>query len=82
MWNFIKLRKLPYCELYDQGYDRLGCVGCPLINKNKINKEFEKYPKHKQNYIKAFERMLEERRKAGLPTEWETGEEVFRWWIS
>lgn len=81
VWDFIKLRELPYCELYDQGYDRLGCIGCPLINRNKINKEFEKYPKHKQNYIKAFERMLVERNEAGLPTEWETGEEVFMWWI-
>ncbi len=81
VWNFIKLRNLPYCELYDQGYDRLGCVGCPLANKKQIKKEFKKYPKHKQNYIKAFERMLEERKKANLSTEWETGEEVFKWWI-
>ena len=26
LWNFIHDRKLPYCELYDQGYTRLGCI--------------------------------------------------------
>lgn len=82
VWDFIKLRKLPYCELYDQGWDRLGCVGCPLANKQQRMKEFRRYPKQKQAYIRAFKRMIDERKKAGLETEWETGEEVFKWWIN
>jgi hypothetical protein len=40
--------------------------------------QFERYPKYKENYIKAFDRMLKERTvKSG----WQNGEEVFRWWM-
>lgn len=81
VWDFIKLRKLPYCELYDQGYSRLGCVGCPMAPIRQREREFKRYPKQKLNYIKAFDRMLVERHKKGLETEWKTGEEVFKWWI-
>lgn len=81
VWEFIKLRKLPYCELYDQGYTRLGCIGCPMQSVEQKIKEFERYKKHKANYIRAFDRMLVERRKRKLPTDWKTGEEVFEWWI-
>ena len=81
VWEFIKLRKLPYCELYDQGWERLGCVGCPLTNKRQRLKEFERYPKQKQAYIRSFDRMIKQRLEEGLPTEWKTGQEVFDWWL-
>ena len=35
----------------------------------------------KLNYIRAFDRMLEARKAKNLPTQWESGEEVFLWWI-
>lgn len=31
IWDHIEKYDLPYCELYDQGFDRLGCVICPFI---------------------------------------------------
>jgi phosphoadenosine phosphosulfate reductase len=34
VWDFIKKYKLPYNPLYDIGYKRVGCVGCPLSSKN------------------------------------------------
>ncbi|MGJ0847456.1 phosphoadenosine phosphosulfate reductase family protein [Tissierella praeacuta] len=82
VWSFIKLRNLPYCELYDQGYSRLGCIGCPMQSPQQRAKEFERFQKHKRNYIKAFDRMLLEREKRGLETDWKTGQEVFDWWLS
>lgn len=81
VWDFIRLMELPYCELYDQGYERVGCVGCPLKNKKSIIQDFERWPKYYSNYIKAFDRMLIERKKAGLETKWETGQDVMDWWI-
>lgn len=83
VWEFIKKYNLPYCELYDQGWDRLGCIGCPL-NKN-AGKELDDEPKFKENYKKAIYRMLENRKKKGkdfwnTPNE-ETVEEVYNWWI-
>ena len=44
--------------------------------------ELEKFPKFRDAYIRAFDRMIAGRIEAGLPTEWETGEEVMEWWTS
>ena len=30
VWQFVQLYNVPYCELYDFGFKRLGCVSCPL----------------------------------------------------
>jgi phosphoadenosine phosphosulfate reductase len=30
VWEFIKARCAPYCELYDYGMERIGCMGCPM----------------------------------------------------
>jgi phosphoadenosine phosphosulfate reductase len=45
--------------------------------------EFERWPKFKQAYLRAFQRMIDSRRAKGLidKTKWETPEEVFNWWV-
>lgn len=30
IWQFIRENSMPYCSLYDSGFDRIGCTGCPL----------------------------------------------------
>ena len=79
VWEFIKEYNVPYCELYDQGFKRLGCIGCPMSSNQKH--ELNEYPKIKQAYLKAFERMIKERKDAGLETEWKTAEDVMNWWV-
>lgn len=83
IWNFIRDRQINVCALYNRGYERVGCVGCPLAGKKERKKEFFDYPKYKDAYIKAFDRMIERRKRDGLKSglRWETGEEVFLWWI-
>jgi len=80
VWGFIRSENVPYCELYDQGYKRLGCVGCPMNTHRKS--ELERYPKIRGAYLRAFGRMLEERKRRNLKTEWQTPEEVMEWWLS
>jgi len=81
VWDFIKERKIKYCKLYDEGYSRLGCIGCPMGNTKGMLFDFKKYPKYKKNYIKAFQRMLDKREKDGLKNNWKSGKEVFNWWV-
>lgn len=81
VWEFIKENNLPYCKLYDEGFKRVGCVGCPMAGAKRQKEEFERWPKIKRNYLKAFERMLIEREKAGMETQWKTPEEVMEWWL-
>ena len=78
VWEFIKEYNVPYCELYDKGYTRLGCIGCPMATKNA--EELEKYPKFKQAYIRAFQRMVDNMDRIRNKT-WTDGESVYKWWL-
>lgn len=77
VWEFIKEHKLRYCCLYDEGYTRLGCIGCPMASIKCREQEFQRYPKYKENYIRAFEKML----KNHPDVKWDDAEDVFRWWM-
>ena len=58
-----------------------------MVTWKQVTKEFEDYPKYKEAYIRAFDRMLiarkEKREARGEKdvTRWDSGEDVFYWWI-
>ena len=79
VWRFISEQGLPYCSLYDKGFDRLGCIGCPMDTHRA--EALDSYPKYREAYLRAFGRMLEERNRKGLETTWKTPEEVMEWWL-
>lgn len=81
VWEFLNGNGIEHCCLYDQGYRRIGCIGCPMSRR--AEKEFENYPKYKRNYIRAFDRMVENNRKNGIKMKdnWKDGESVMRWWL-
>lgn len=80
VWSFILKNQIPYCELYDKGFNRLGCIGCPLSSNQK--KELALYPKYKELYMKAFDNMVEYRRDKGMRCdEWSKGEDIYKWWV-
>ena len=81
IWQFIGEKDIQVCELYQCGYNRLGFLGCPLASKKQREKEMYDFPKYKQAYIRAFDRMIEERRRRGKDTKWSCGEEVYLWWM-
>lgn len=78
--DYAAVEKIPMNPLYCEGFHRVGCVGCPMASKTRIM-EFARYPRIKAAYIRAFDRMLEERRKRSLPSQWRTGVDVFHWWM-
>ena len=80
VWTFIRSRGLAYCGLYDEGFTRLGCIGFPQGGGKKMRADFRRWPKYRENYLRAFAGMLEERAKRGMPTSWRTPEEVMEWW--
>ena len=81
VWEFLNRNGIPHCCLYDEGFTRIGCIGCPMGRTRKMNREFERWPKYKDLYLRAFERMIAARKADGLPCEWETPEDVMRWWL-
>lgn len=79
IWYYIKHEKLDYCKLYDCGYKRLGCIGCPMASTKEREKQFKDNPGFKALYIRAFDKMLINRSES--LGNWKTGEDVFNWWL-
>ena len=59
VWAFLNGNNIPHCLLYDEGFTRLGCIGCPLAGSDNMRRDFERWPKYKELYIKAFQRMVD-----------------------
>ena len=78
VWEFLRHYGCKSNPLYECGFARIGCIGCPMADKNRYT-EFARYPKFQENYIKAFQRMLDNYNY--LTGSWKDGEEVFRWWM-
>lgn len=79
VWEFIHEYNVPYCELYDKGYKRLGCIGCPMSSNQQ--RELDAYPKYKHLYLLAFEKMLKGMQDSNLTTTWTSPENVMLWWF-
>lgn len=82
VWQFIHAENIPYCGLYDEGFTRIGCIGCPYASGEKRKNDFERWPVFYRVYLRAFEDMLKARKEAGLDNKtWENAEDVMRWWL-
>lgn len=68
IWDYIHKYKLPYCELYDEGFARLGCIVCPLMGKTAKRLWKQKYP-HYFKLFKKFALIYYEKRKDKLNKE-------------
>ena len=55
VWEFLnKVMEVPHCSLYDEGWHRLGCIGCPMSSAKQKQIENLRYPHVKRNWIKAI----------------------------
>ena len=55
VWEFLnKVMEVPHCSLYDEGWRRLGCIGCPMSSAKQKQIENIRYPHVKRNWIKAI----------------------------
>lgn len=54
VWEFLNAIGAKHCELYDQGWKRLGCIHCPMANHKWKIIENERWPHVKRNWIKAI----------------------------
>lgn len=86
VWRFIHANKIPYCGLYDEGWRRIGCIGCPTAYWKTRKLEFERWPKFYAAYMHCFTKMLLKRKRKGIERKskgktWETNLEVMEWWL-
>lgn len=82
VWEFIHERGMKYNPLYDKGFKRVGCIGCPMSTKQ--IQELEMYPKYKEQFIRTFAKLLEMRKRNGKDDSkghWTSAEALYRWWV-
>lgn len=89
VWEFILQHKLPYCELYDEGFDRLGCIGCPLKNGSSRKTDFKRWPRFERNWKEACRKYWETHKDQVLPSgkknfcaQFRTWQAFWRWWMA
>lgn len=62
--------------------EQLDCNRCPVGGRCGRLKQFADYPVYKENYIRAFDRMIKAREEKGLPpAQYSNGRECFNWWM-
>ena len=83
VWDYLKGNHYPYNPMYDKGYHRVGCIGCPMATYKQKMKEFADFPYARDMFIKAFDEMLANMKKDGKEARngWKTGMDVYKWWI-
>ena len=89
VWQLIREQSMPYCGLYDEGFKRLGCIGCPMGGPIGQARDFARWPKYEAMWKKAvmdwWHRWKGVPRRDGQPRAVEkfpTPESLWEWWIS
>ncbi|MFH2132622.1 MAG: phosphoadenosine phosphosulfate reductase family protein [bacterium] len=62
IWEYIESHSLPYCSLYDEGFDRLGCVICPFLChgvKGDLLRHMNRWPKQYRAFEKAMKKLFD-----------------------
>lgn len=79
VWEFLNVNNIPHCELYDEGYTRIGCICCPMSQPRQKAKEIKHWPHVKRNWLKTIQWLIDNGYIDHNFTDAETG---FKWWIS
>ena len=79
VWEFLNANGIPHCELYDQGYHRIGCICCPMSNIRQKRKAIKRWPHVKRNWLKTIQWLKDNGYSSHSE---ESAETNFQWWIS
>ena len=74
VWEFIHKYNVPYNPLYDMGYKRVGCVGCPMSARKA--EELDANPKFKARWMRICQKLVDSYDN----NKYKTAEELYDWW--
>lgn len=80
IWDFIRLYQHKYPSLYDEGFNRIGCLFCPMANTKTKQIELIKYPKVANTIKKSIKYLIDN--NAYFYKYNATPDEIFNWYIS
>lgn len=68
VWEFLnKVVCVKHCELYDEGWKRIGCICCPMSSVRNRRMEELRWPHVKRNWIKAIKAIIRGERQERQP---------------
>lgn len=68
VWEFLnKVVEVPHCELYDQGWTRIGCICCPMASLKSTIRDEQRWPHVKEKWIRAIMDVRKESILANTP---------------
>ena len=82
VWRYIREEKIPVNPLYECGFDRVGCIGCPMADRRR-RREFDLYPKFRERFIRIADKLVEiQKEKKGKDYDGaENGLKYFKRWM-
>lgn len=84
IWEYAEGENIELNPLYAKGFNRVGCIGCPMARSKSKIMEFNMFPKYRDNFIKLCDKILEIRKNGGYSNSYgfKTGMDFFEWYIS
>jgi phosphoadenosine phosphosulfate reductase len=80
IWTFIHENNIPYCELYDEGYTRIGCMFCPMASVKTKQLDRLRYPGVERAIKKSIQHLIDTNNYGNDYDA--TADEIFDWWVS
>ncbi len=78
VWEYIHEYNLPYCSLYDDGFERIGCTLCPFTRN--YQQQLEHFPKVVRLWRMSADKIAEKRRLQGKE-DFIDGQYLWDWWL-
>jgi phosphoadenosine phosphosulfate reductase len=90
VWAFIRTHDIAYCSLYDEGFKRIGCVGCPLASAKVRRQSFERWPNIAERFRNLMQYLWSTRKQTvadakvlwAPSTAWKSAEDMYQWYIN
>jgi phosphoadenosine phosphosulfate reductase len=76
LWWFLREHKIAYCSLYNEGFRRLGCIGCPMVMPKQREMQFSRWP----HFRRAWQKAANAHHATGRTT-FASAEDLWRWWM-
>ncbi len=80
VWNFIRGNGIEYCRLYDEGYQRIGCMFCPMAPSRTKRLDRKRYPGVERAIKRSIQVLID---TIGYGNNYNaTADEIFDWYCS
>jgi phosphoadenosine phosphosulfate reductase len=89
VWEYTHKNNIPYCSLYNEGFTRLGCIGCPQAAKQRFA-QFKRWPKYEKAWKKSIKEYwnktgrtlrINGKARAWVGKNINNADDLWRWWM-